>query len=191
MTARTSNRRALVITAMMAVSCLAYVFAEFLPQQRVIREMQQELEERRKVVMDADRLQPELQRVGDDVDRGQQRNAVWRAATPQTGRLTAVFERLTEAAELAQARVTRLEPQAADPLSTVSRIPLTVEVEGQFSAVCDFIGRLDRLAEPVWIEELQLEPIGATGESISGQLTLVIFAGNPEISDYFDSADNR
>jgi hypothetical protein len=49
--------------------------------------------------------------------------------------------------------------------------------------VFDFVGRLEAFPFPLWIEELQLEPVGENGQILQCELNMAVFAARKKDSD--------
>src|SRR5690606_18189495 len=107
----------------------------------------------------------------------------WHQSSSSEERLAHVFVSMTEHANQAETEIMRFEPQVAETLNYLRRVPVEMALEGTFAQLSTFLSRLETLDAEFWIERLQIEPVLATPGRLRCELRLSLFAGVPEISD--------
>jgi Tfp pilus assembly protein PilO len=170
---------ALAVTAGVA----GYVFFFFVPGQRATAELRRELVSQKDYVLQSGEFSLKITELEKELERTKKFTHAWHAASPNDERLAHVFVKITEHANAANADIARFEPQPAEPLAYVRRVPLELAIEGNFLGIFEFIKRLETLDSELWIERMQFEPVPATAGRLRCELQLALFAGATEISD--------
>lgn len=170
---------ALIVSA--AVAC--YVFLVFLPGQRATAELRQQFTQQQQYVMQSTKLGPQIAELEKELRRTHAFIRAWHADSPSEERLAHVFVAITEHANRAGADIVRFEPQAAEQLEYLRKVPLELAVEGSFTQLFTLVGALESLQAEFWIESLDMQPVPATPGRLRCELRLALFAGGTEISD--------
>lgn len=176
------KNKALIVTALAAGATLAYLFGLFLPGQKAIAQQREELEMRRLAVSEADQFRINIHEALGPLEETERYVASRRAALPNTDQMPALFSHISDEVEQAGVSLVRFEPHAPETLATLTIVPVFLTVEGQFGEIYSMLGRLEQLAETIWIDTIQLEQHGEAGESVRCELNLAIFAGHNDVS---------
>lgn len=170
---------ALVVTA--AVAC--YVFFVFMPGQRATAELRQQFVQQLDFVRQTGQLGPKIQQLEQDLARTHGFIHAWHQAAPSEERLAHIFVKITEHANSAGVDIVRFEPQPAEQLDYLRRVPVEMAAEGTFHQLFALMGRLESLESEFWIETLDVRPVQSTPGRLRCELRLALFAGQAEISD--------
>jgi len=178
----------LVIVPVLAVA-VAYVFLVFLPGQEAIGKLREELAGREAFIQQVEAFGATIEATQQELDKTEEYVGRWEAATPSEDELSVVFGRISQLAKDSGTTTTRFEPQPATHYDEIRRIPLAVECHGSFASVCEFLCSLEGLEETVWIESLQMEQAGEDGGNVKCEVSMAIFADNPDDSDQVDLSE--
>ena len=68
-------------------------------------------------------------------------------------------------------------------MQVLSQHNVTLQFQGEFCAVFDFLARLERLPAAIWFRNLQLSAAPGNAGTLQGELTLTIFVDRSDYSD--------
>jgi Tfp pilus assembly protein PilO len=160
----------------------AYILGVFLPGQRATAELRREFEKQREFVEDCARLGEQIAAQQQELDRTLDYTDTWRDAAPSEARLAHVFVSITRHGSDAGIEIVRFEPQTADHMTLLKRVPLEIAFDGDYRQIFDFIARLETLDSDFWIESLRVDPL-AGSQRLRCELRLVFFADRSNNSD--------
>ena len=176
-----------IVTLPVVVLAAAYFMLVYLPQRKMIAELQQQVETKRQTLEQA-RIQ--VQSVVPTQARlsgAQQYIAKWEKTVPcpsDTSVLYAMIHQLLDDNKLA---ATRFDPEPPVKHDSITQFPISMEVNGSFADVYSFLDWLELMPLRIWVESLKISANGRhtkDGERIAADIKLVVFAGNFEKSDY-------
>lgn len=168
---------------------IAYVFLVFLPGQEAIGKLHEDLAAREEFIQQVEAFGAAVEATRQEFDKTEKYVRRWEAAAPSEDELSFLFGRISQLANDSGATTTRFEPQPAVHHDEITQIPLAVECLGSFASVCEFLCSLEGFEETVWIESLQMERAGEDGGNVKCELSLAIFADNPDDSDQVDLSE--
>jgi|GEM_PF-1167231 len=172
-----------MVTALLALASVGYVMLIFVPGQRSIAKVRSEIEEKQQHVMQSQQLGGPIRQAQLRLASTREYTADWHSAAPRSRDLVGVFARLAEEAKAAGVQVKRLDPQPAVQHQAISEHPLVVIMEGSFASVFDFVRRLERLPETIWVRDLRMVRSDSSSETLMVELTLTIFTDRNENAD--------
>jgi Tfp pilus assembly protein PilO len=161
----------------------AYLFAIFLPGQRATADLRKQLIEQQSYVLDSTLLDAHIAQAEKDLARTKQFTQSWQEAAASEHRLAHVFLKITEHAAQSGAVMVLFEPQPAEHLAYLKKVPVQLALEGSFAQVFDFVARLETLEAEFWIDRMQIDPVPATKGKLRCEVHLVLFADRPKESD--------
>jgi Tfp pilus assembly protein PilO len=172
-----------LITGLLAAAAVAYVIFIFLPLQRSIDVLQDQVQERRQQIMQAQSLAGTVAqarvRLVTARDVGQQ----WRADAPRQAQLITHYASLTQQAEQAGVAIDRLDPLPALELNLIAQQNVTMQFHAPFAAVFDLVRRLEALPGTIWVRDLRLHANSETDNTLRGELTLTIFVDRADYAN--------
>jgi len=177
------KKRSWIITSILAVAALAYVFLLFLPGQKAVEKLREELRDKQDFVAQAALLAPVTSDVEQKLETTKKFNEDWLATAPTETKLAGLYGRISAAAAASGTTTVRFDPQPAIKMDALTKIPLVLGSEGSFDQVFDLLQRLETLPETVWMEDLRLEPGGEDGKQLQCEVILAIFAANEDNSN--------
>jgi len=166
----------------------AYLYFFFLPQQRAIAELTQQLTTQREFVHQSEMLIPTLAATETQVKTTLQYTTAWQETNPSEAELAVLFGQISELAKAAGVTTTRFAPDAPVTLARIRRIPLAIGCTGKFNQIARFLESVERLPQTIWVGSLRMEAGGEDGKSVQCEVGLEIFADNPEDSDQVNLA---
>ncbi len=178
-----SYRGSWIITVPLAGLAVAYVFIFFLPTQREIGELRDDLSIKREFITQAGSLAAALETTKKQLNKTLKYNAAWEENAPAQNEFNTLFSRIHTLAKEAGATTTRFDPEPDVEYNTFRKAPLAVGCTGSFPQLFTFLRSLESLPQEIWIEEVRLEELDPTGKTVECNLVLGIFADNPENSD--------
>jgi Tfp pilus assembly protein PilO len=175
--------RSWLITALLASLAVAYVAFVFVPAQASIGSLRGQLNERRQHILQAQTLVLPVAHAEKQLAATREVTDAWRAAAPDAAELSLCFAQLSSEAKEAGVVIERFDPQAPAELQVVSQHTVNVQFHGKFSAVFDFLRRLEELPATVWVSHLRIGTDGQPTATLRGELNLTIFVDRTGSSD--------
>jgi Tfp pilus assembly protein PilO len=171
------------VTLSLAAAGILYLVFSFFPTSRAISQLRDEIRSTERFINQSASLAISLSQTDAELKRAKDyTSGAGQRLTKRAG-LSALIGRISHEADLAGATTTKIEPQAASDLETFSVVPVIYKANGGFTDVCRLLVGLERLPEPVWLEDVQLTAARDSGQKMQCDLTLAVFADHSESSD--------
>jgi Tfp pilus assembly protein PilO len=167
---------------------IAYFVLLFLPNRRSIGELAEQVACKQQAVVQVAQGSQALLTTQKEIQRATAYVAVWQSALPREGSLARLFRRIGGLARSSHVSMTRMAPQEPLAMARLRRVSVLMGCTGSFSQIADFLQRLEKLPQSLWINDLRLEGSGKDGRFMKCEMTLEIFADNLEISDCVKSS---
>jgi Tfp pilus assembly protein PilO len=167
-----------IVTLPVAGLAVAYVLFLFLPGEREIGRLSDELTVQREFISGSMSGTAAVVATGRQLEEARQYASKWEESSPSEDEVSELFGRITALAKAAGATTTRFEPDRAVRHEALSRIPVVVGCTGSFGQVCRFIRDLESLPPTIWIEQMRIEGTGKDGQNVQCELVLEILADN-------------
>lgn len=180
---KASRPQTWLITALLAALAVGYVVFVFLPMQRSIAGMKQQVHERRQQIMQAQSLASTVAQSRLRLTAAREVSQNWRAHAPRQSQLITHYASLTQQAEEAGVAIDRLDPLPAVELHLLAQQNVTMQFHGPFASIFDLIHRLEALPGTLWIRDLRLHASTENSNSLKGELTLTIFADRADYAN--------
>lgn len=171
------------ITVPLIVAAAAYFFLSYWPGRQELQALRQQLAATQATIKDAGALAARIPAVQRQLDESSDYAEQWLARIPEVDSVVRVFGDISEAAKEAGATPSRFAPSPIREQKFIRRIPLELQCSGSFQDIREFLHELESLPQVIWIDELQLEPMGKDRELAKCELKLVLFGRQSEISD--------
>jgi Tfp pilus assembly protein PilO len=172
-----------LITALLAALAVGYVVFLFVPTQRSIGSLKQQVHERRQQIMQAQSLAGTVAQARLRLAAAREVTQEWRARAPRQSQLITHYASLTQQAEEAGVAIDRLDPLPAVELNLVAQQNVTMQFHAPFAAVFDLLHRLEELPGTLWIRDLRLHASTENSNTLKGELTLTIFADRADYAN--------
>jgi len=172
-----------IVTVPVAAVAVVYVVLFFLPGKRAIGELREKIQQHQECIDQATAVAAMLPAVQKELQKAEDYNTAWEKQAPAVGEAAALHGKINALALAVGAELTRLEPTPVVPYDKIQQIPLTVSCTGSFAQISGFLRSLEELPQTLWIDSLSLEKPEEAGEAVECELSLVVFADNPENSD--------
>ena len=181
---RQSNRpKTWLTTALLAAIAVSYVVFVFVPMQRSIDALKQQVQERRQQIMQAQSLAGTVAQSRLRLAAAREVSQHWRSMAPRQAQLITHYASLTQQAEEAGVAIDRLDPLPAVELHLLAQQNVTMQFHGPFASIFDLIHRLEALPGTLWIRDLRLHASNENSNSLKGELTLTIFADRADYAN--------
>jgi len=178
----------IVIVPGAALAVLYAVFV-FLPGEKANARVRHELAAAEEFVEQVEAFGSAMDATQREFDKTQQYIQAWKQSAPSEDGLSALFGEINRLATQSGTTTTRFEPEPAIRYDAVCRVPIAMACVGSFGQVCEFLRGLESLDETIWVEDLQMEETGKESENVQCEMTLAVFADNPDDSDQVDPRD--
>jgi len=156
----------------------------FLPRQKALAELRDELEAREQYIQQSEHLDVSIVRMENDLNAVRKYVDNRASQAPADGDLDIVFGSIATEAKESGVVTHRFQPHEQDENeSAVRRMTATLVTEGDFCQFFGFLRRMEQLPLAFWIDGLQLQPAGDETDRLNCEMTLVIFADNRGNSD--------
>ena len=179
--------RWIVAVPVVAVAA-AYLCFSFVPGQQAIDQLREELSAAEEFVEQVEAFGPAMEITRQECERTRTYVRAWEESAPSEEELSELFGRINLLAKASGTTTTRFDPQPPVVYDEIRRIPVLFACVGSFGQICGLLQELERLEQSVWVEELRMEGSGVDGENVQCDLTLAIFADNPENSGQVDES---
>lgn len=183
------RHRTWIVTLPVAGLAAAYAYFFYLPGERAITQLSEELAAAEAFVDQAQDLAVVVKPTRQRLTETRQYNEVWEKADPSGAGLFALLGEINRLCKESGATTTQFDPEEAVRRQRVQSIPLLLGCSGSFSQICKFLNALEQLPQTVWIENLRMEQSGQDGANVHCELSLAIFADNLGDSDQVDHSE--
>ncbi|MCH8922096.1 MAG: type 4a pilus biogenesis protein PilO [Planctomycetes bacterium] len=177
------KKQSWIVTMSLCGAAVAYVLFMFLPEQRSIGDVRDEVDTKRQFVSGAHRTYETIEVAQRELAATKEYCRQFARRLPGGPEQSALFAKINLAAKQAGAMTTRFEPQTSIDYETLRQTRLLMSVRGTYGHIFDFLRRLETLDEVIWINELQFEAPKQTGQLLTCEVSLAVFAANPKKSD--------
>jgi Tfp pilus assembly protein PilO len=171
----------LLTSALAGLTVVYFAFAYF-PARKAMTAMSAELELKRQQVLSSAGLPHEILAVRERLAGAEQYLAQQRQAAAASGSAM-LLGNISAIASNAGVRTTRFEPAAAVAGEQLVQFPLLIVCAGSFAQIFELVEGVERLQQPVSIEELHIETRGTAEGELNCQLKLAAFNDKSNISD--------
>jgi Tfp pilus assembly protein PilO len=178
-----------IVTLSLAAIAVIYVTLVWLPARRAIKEMREQAESKRAFVAEATKLSETLISVQRDLSKAEPVVAQWEKTAPGKRDIPKLYGRIDALAKNAHLSIGRFDPQPFVVHEKLQEIPVTMNCSGGFAKIHEFLGELEQLPMTIWVESMRLEKSATNAKDVRCELNLVVFANNPQNSDYARHSD--
>ncbi len=184
----TTKKTWLVILPLAGLA-LVYLFVFFLPGQQRIRQLRETLTQGQDFLAETTYVLPALKATSGRLVELHRVCRAWEQCTPDDDQLASLFGRINLLARNARATTNRFDPQTATDFESVRQIPVEMQCTGTYAQLVALLRGLETMAEPVWVDSVDLQPASEDGQIIQCELNLVVFTDNSEISGQANASD--
>jgi Tfp pilus assembly protein PilO len=188
MRAKSTSRKARkpqtwLITALLAAGAVAYVVFVFVPFQRTISGLRNQVQERSQQIVQAQSLVGTVAQARLRLVAAREVSEKWRADAPRQAQLVTHFASLTQKADEAGVVIDRLDPLPAVELNLIAQQNISMQFHGPFPAIFDLLERLESLPGTLWVRDVRLQASTANDDTLRGELTLTIFVDRADYAN--------
>lgn len=172
-----------LVTGGMACVALGYVVFAYLPSQKAMKSMRQQLLEKQQYITQTDQLFAAATVARKQLEQTDLLVNQWQQNAPDPHEADRLPSQISIQANQAAVRILRLEPQPVKQHGIVAEYPVLVSVEGTFEGIFNFCKGVEELPQTIWLQNVNLQRPGELGGSLRCDLTLTI------LGDLADKAD--
>ncbi|MBN2023929.1 MAG: type 4a pilus biogenesis protein PilO [Pirellulales bacterium] len=171
------------ITVPLAGLTAAYVVLAFLPTEKAIGRVREATIEKQRYCTATGNLLPLLETTRQHVEKTREFTQTWAETAPNRSEVAALAGTVDALVRAAGARITMFDPEPVTRRERVSELSLKVGCTGTFPQVFAFVHELETLPQTVWVKSLVIEREGKEGGSVHGEVNVVVFLDNSEVSN--------
>ena len=172
-----------ILTVLISGVALAYAFFVFLPAQKSIAGIRSELADQRNEVLELGTLETNIVDLENRIAAVRTTIDKWQEYAPTEQEMATFIGVVSQLAQQAGARLDRITPRSVVNMAVLRQHPADLTVEGDFVQIGDFLQRLERRPETIWITHVNLTASGEAGANVRCELSFTVFADNPGDSD--------
>ena len=171
------QQKAWIATFIMAGLAIGFGWFVFLPGQRAIAKLRQDLRDKKQAIQSADGLGGELKLVSDELQAAREFTSDWHRQSLKQGHFYDAYADISAQATRSKVTMVKFEPLAASPkLNALQPQDLAITLQGTFASVFEYLGELERQPVSTWVRQIRLQPTGEFGKNVRCEITLTIFA---------------
>lgn len=172
-----------IVTVPLAAAAVAYLMFVFLPGRRANAKIEEELVEKQNYVAEAATVAATLHAAEQELQRTQEYTATWKHNAPAEGSRSLLFGKMHELAKTAGVTVNRFEPKPVEQRAQIRGFPVVIGCAGKYAQVHEFLQGLESHPATIWADSVVIRRPSEASETVDCEVSLVIFANNPESSD--------
>lgn len=173
-----------IVTLSLAAIAIVYLKFVWLPGRHAIQEMSQQVQTKQAFLTQATGLAAMLVGVQHDLGKADEIVAQWEKASPGQRDIAQLYGKISSLAKEAHLTTGRFDPQPFVSHERLREIPLAVSCSGTFAQIHDFLRKVEGLPATIWVESVKIEKTVQATKDVQCELNLVVFANNPQDSDY-------
>jgi len=171
------------VTLSLCGVAVAYVLFMFLPEQRSIGDVRDEVDTKRQFIAGAQMTDATIEVARKELEKTQDYCRQFANRLPSDAEFSSLLARINLAVKQAGVTTIRFDPQPATEYETLRQTGLSVAVRGSYGEIFDFVRRLETLSEVVWINELRFEAPQQAGQKLTCEVNMGFFVANAKESD--------
>lgn len=167
----------IVPTSLVAATAIYLTFV-WLPDQRSIQDMQDQVESQQRFVSEAAEFQELLVASLREIDKAELTTKQWKDTVPQAQNFVTLYEKIDALARKAGLTVALFNPQPIVGHEKVCETPLAIGCFGTLTQVFDFLKTIEGLPLPIWAKSMKWKKKTTTdAKDMQCELELVVFSG--------------
>jgi Tfp pilus assembly protein PilO len=172
----------LVMTLAATAGAAAYLWFSFLPQKHAIAAIHSELSNKLNYATEAAGVAVAIHRIVCETAEIDEYVKRWGGMTATSVEVSTMFGQIAEAIQAEGIETTRFTPEPPVAYAQIRKIPLRVGCRGSHAEIGRLLAAIEALPYRIWVEELSIEAGDKDTQDLTCEITLVIFANNPEKS---------
>lgn len=169
-----SNSTGAVWAALVTTLAAGYAYFVLLPNHVAITRLRQQLLEKQELVKRTPALAAALAESKERFAQSSGETQAWRNAAPKSHSLSPIYAKISEHAQSAGLQIVRFDPQPPINQNFLCRHGLNLTLEGDYSQLVQFIGKLEQLPQSIWAPKISCTHGTQSGKSLRCELTLTI-----------------
>ena len=173
------NPRSLAITLTIGCTAVAYAYFVFLPSQRVMARLRQQIRDKQQQIFDSERLASAISHTEHELAIANNFTTQWKESAPSEGQLSEVYRQFATFADQAQVQLNGIRPQSSERLKEVSVFRVALDCTGTYPSLFEFIHCVEECVPALWIQQLEVQRIEPLKDRLQCKLMISIFVENP------------
>ena len=180
--AASTRLRSRFITILAGAGAIAYAFLVFVPGQKAITRLGQQVVQQKQHVAQTNLLIQPISQTQQELSATEAFITQWKERAPKESQLSKTVGRFLSVAEQNKVEIVQLQPQEEAVLNTLRTAVIQIRVAGSYPEIFGMLRDMDEMSGVLWVDQLDLQAEAADNEQLEGTIKLVIFADRGEIS---------
>jgi len=172
-----------LVMVALAAAAVAYGVLVLVPGHKAIVALREQVQSKRQQVVASSTTAASIEAARKDLARAKACIAAWDAHAPRPQDQALLFGRINDLVRGVGAVNTRTEPEPVRRRDRLVEVPLSIGVLGTFKQIAEFLRGVEGLPETIWVDSVRIAATKNAG-TVLGEIRLVVFSVNPDISDY-------
>lgn len=161
--------------ALVAVIAVAYAAFVYLPRQRHISKLRDEINLMQTTIDSETALNAQLTEAQKEFDQASQFLSPWHSVSEKDIDAGRVYHLLTAQARAAGAEKLSMVPMPEERHASLVAQPVQIGCQGKFTQIHDMLRRFEQLPYVLWIKNIELAPLAPNEDLLQCELTLEFF----------------
>ena len=186
-----ANQKTWILIAVLLAVLSGYVAVFFIPENRHITKLHHDLLDKQDFVTKSAETVEQLRQIEEQLNNTSAYNRTWTKHAPRSGEISILLGKIHALARSANVEIDRFDPEPAEKLDRLRRLPIEMVYSGKLPSVFQFLSDLEEMPQTIWINKVTIERAAIngrnTGDNISKtrgltkcEVDLAIFMDNPE-----------
>ncbi len=188
------NRKSWIIVVVLIAVMVGYVAVSFIPKCHDIAKLRKDLIAKQDFVTLSGPTVAQLLAIETQLTNTAAYNRTWKKHAPQSGEISILLGKIHALARSANVEIDSFDPEPAERLERLRRLPIAVVYSGQLPSVFNFLSDLEKMPQTIWIKSVTIERAAKNEHQLNGgtiqtrgfakcKLDMAIFMDNLEISN--------
>jgi len=177
------ERSSWIITAPLLLLTIVYLVFFFVPGRRNLRRLREDLDTTMKLTYQSESAATRIEAILADLRSTRDFTESWRARSLHSPRLAELYGRILALGRDVGTEFRSLDPDTSVSMEQLDQAPVKLVLAGSFSAIFDFLRRLESFPEVMLIDSVELKAPSKDGGLTQCSLSLVIFTDHSRDSD--------
>lgn len=177
------SKRSWMITAPLVLVTIGFMLLFYLPSRERSRQLEHELASHGILIDTARLVSTQFRPTQQQLDVAKAHVEHWQLGAPGSDSVPATFGHISQLAKQCNVRVLDFDPDPPEKLAHLSRVPMNLVFEGEFSDLFRLIQSMEQMTTKHWMERVSLESPQKSQRLTRCTISLVIFAVDSANSD--------
>jgi Tfp pilus assembly protein PilO len=161
-------------------SLIAYLVFVFLPGNRAIAQLDDEVTELRSYIQVSSQLTLEIEEIEGKMGRIREAQSEWEKSAGATASRSVVYGAVSQIAADNKLQMVEFKPKPSESMALLEPLGLSLTYSGKFNSIANFIAELEAMPQVIWIDQATFQR--QKGEDVQVALEMRIFVDKTDKS---------